>query len=87
MKEIKLGQRVRCKITGFEGIAIAKSEFINGCIQYDILPRCKNKEKDKIPEAVSIDQQSLEIIKETKKKIIKKPTGGPNKLAKLRRNY
>lgn len=28
---IKLGERYKDKITGFEGIATARSEFLNGC--------------------------------------------------------
>ncbi len=28
---IKLGEHYKDKITGFEGIATAKSEFLNGC--------------------------------------------------------
>ena len=30
MREIKLGDKVRCKITGFTRTAVAKTEFING---------------------------------------------------------
>ena len=44
--EIELGDKVKCKHTGFVGIAVAKTEFINGCIQYEVMPRVKkNNEK------------------------------------------
>jgi len=87
-REIELGDKVRCKITGFEGIAVEKSEFINGCVQYAVLPKCKGKEKDKIPDAVAIDEGSLEIIEDPKKKKVKKSeTGGPMRKVNPRRNY
>lgn len=84
-KDIKLGDKVKCTITGFEGIAVARTQFINGCTQFDILPKCKDK--GKIPEAVSIDKQSLEVIEPPKKKPVKSSTGGPMTLEKKARNY
>ncbi len=77
MKEnrIELGSKVKCKITGYEGVAIARIEFINGCIQYEIAPRVKKGEQ-KYPDSIGIDQNSLEIMPTKKKKIKKKPTGG-----------
>ena len=74
MKQIQLGDKIRCKITGFVGIAVAKTEFINGCIQWDILP--KGDKKNKMPEATSIDNQSLEIITPKKKEKMKKESNG-----------
>ena len=60
IKRIKLGNKVRCKYTGFEGIAVAKTEFINGCIQYTIAPKV---DKDgKMQEEFGIDEESLSII-------------------------
>lgn len=81
MKEIKLGDKVRCKITGFSGIAVAKTEFINGCVQYNVLP--KGESKNKMPEDMSIDIQSLEKIEVKKKKIKKSSTGG--RMTKIKR--
>ncbi len=72
--EIKLGNKVRCKITGFTGIAIAKTEFINGCIQWNVLP--KGDKNNKMPEDISIDEQSLEIVPIKKKPVKKRETGG-----------
>jgi len=82
-EQIRLGDKVRCKHTGFTGIAVCKSEFINGCIQWGVLP--KGDKKNKMPEEMGIDEQSLEIIKPKIKKIRKKESGGPmNKGLKLR---
>lgn len=78
MGEIKLGDKVRCKITGFEGVAVAKSEFINGCIQFSVVPKISKKEPGLMPDPTEIDSHSLEVIPSKKKKIIKSETGGPN---------
>lgn len=87
MTEIKLGDKVRCKITGFTGTAVIKSEFLNGCIQWDVIPE-KNKKDNKMPDSVGIDQQSLELVTVKKKlKIEKKTTGGPMRKGINRRNF
>ena len=75
MNKIQLGDKVRCKLTGFAGIAVAKTEFINGCTQWNVLP--KGDKNNKMPEEIGIDEQSLEIIPVKNKKIIKKDIGGP----------
>ncbi len=80
-KEIELGDKVRCIHTGFEGTAICKSEFINGCVQWAILPKIsktsKTSKENIMPEEVGIDSQSLEVVSKKKVKMIKKETGGP----------
>lgn len=65
-QKIKLGDKVRCKHTGYIGIAIARTEFINGCIQYSVVPPAKKNEYPK--EDISIDETSLEVISKPKKK-------------------
>jgi len=81
MTEIELGDKVRCTLTGFTGTAVAKTEFINGCVQWSVLPRLRKKSKslteNVMPEEVGIDEQSLEIIKPLKKKVKKQDDGGP----------
>ncbi len=71
---IKLGEKVRCKITGFTGIATAKVEYLNGCIQYCIQPRMKPKDNEK-PKTTYIDVDQLEIVG-AGKKVKAKKTGG-----------
>ncbi|NEU67926.1 hypothetical protein [Spirosoma agri] len=70
----KLGQKLRCKVTGFEGIAIVKCEYINGCVQYCLKPPAKD---GKMLEGEYVDQQQLEIIDEGISNVITaKETGG-----------
>ena len=59
-----LGQRVRDTVTGFEGIAIGRVVYINGCHQYLVKPRCEVKKDEpmKQPEGWYIDDQSLELV-------------------------
>ena len=83
--EIKLGDKVRCLTTGFTGIAIAKMEFMNGCIQYEVVPRVGKD--NKIPEGVFIDEISLEIIKQKKKPRVKDDNGVPNHSSIKMRGY
>lgn len=63
---IKLGFKVRHKITGFEGIVVAKAEYLNGCIQYGIKP--KMGKDGKMPDVEYIDFDELEIVDEGIKK-------------------
>ena len=76
-KKIELGQRVKDKITGFIGIAVARCEYFNGCIQYHVSPpvdKDGNERKD-----LWIDEAQLEIIDHgvlPKPKPIRLPEGG-----------
>ncbi len=36
---IELGKRVKDMISGFEGIATGRAEYLYGCVQYCIVPR------------------------------------------------
>ncbi len=73
--KIELGKEVRCKITGFKGIVVARTEFINGCVQYNVSPKWE-KGKNPAEQEVSIDESSLELVEKPKKKIKKNETGG-----------
>mgnify|MGYP001122715477 CR=1 FL=1 len=54
---INLGGRVKDKITGFEGIAIAKIIYLNGCISYEV--RAQELKDGKMLDTVWIDEQQL----------------------------
>lgn len=82
---IELGDTVRDKVSGFKGTATSKTEFLNGCIQYDIIP--KVGKDNKIIEGVAIDENSLEVIKKKLKPRVKKETGGPNHSSVRMRGY
>ena len=35
---LKLGQKVKDSISGFEGITIARAEYLNGCKSWQVAP-------------------------------------------------
>ena len=57
---IELGQYVRDEVTGFEGVATARVEYLNGCIQYCVRPRV-NKDGE-MQEAHYIDDVQLVVV-------------------------
>jgi len=60
---IKLGDYVRDKITNFEGLTLGKSEYLNGCVQFEVQPRIDKE--GKMSESEWIDEQQLEVIEES----------------------
>jgi len=62
--EIRLGDTVQCKYTGLKGVALTKMEFINGCIQLEVVPKWNAKSTTPIESAGTfIDLQSLKLVK------------------------
>jgi len=61
---IKLGDKVKCLITGYVGIVVARVEFLNGCIQYSVASKVNPKD-NKLPMEgePSIDEISLKVLK------------------------
>ena len=86
MVEVELGDKVRCKVTGFTGIATARTVFLNGCIQYSVTGKVGKDNKLLIENEASIDEQSIELIK-PKKKIKKESNGGAMRKAFKQRGY
>ena len=70
---IKLGQKVQDKVTGFTGVATARIEYINGCVQYCVKP--KVGADGKMVEGEYLDQQQLEVLSD-EVKIKSSETGG-----------
>jgi hypothetical protein len=71
---INLGQKVKDRITGMEGIATGRSEYLNGCIRILVQPQAL---KDGVSvEAQWVDEPQLVIVEDTAVEQAK-PTGGP----------
>jgi len=90
MPEILLEDAVEDIYTGFKGTAVSRMEFLNGCIQIEVISRM-GKDK-KMPEGTFIDIQSLKIVKKGprhKKLKVKKEddNGGPNHPSVRMRGY
>jgi hypothetical protein len=72
---IKLGDEVRCKVTGFKGVATSRQIHMNGCNHVCIQP--KIKKDGTLPESQWFDEIQVEVTKPktpVKKKSFK---GGP----------
>lgn len=79
MIKIKLGDKVKDKVTGFEGIAIGLTTWLHGCRRVTIQPQ---ELKDGKPiEAISFDEPQIEIVKKKKVKEGNHRTGGPRQEA------
>ncbi len=73
----ELGDKVSCRVTGFEGIIDQRSECLNGCLRYSVTGRVTKEGEAK---GWWIDEGQLEKIDDglNKTKSIKKTkTGAP----------
>ena len=72
---IELGDLVKGKVTGFEGIAIARTEWLNKCVRFGLKSPTL---KDGLPRDEQwFDQEQLVLKKKATVIIDKAPTGGP----------
>jgi hypothetical protein len=72
---IELGSTVKDKITGFQGIAIGRTVWLNGCVRIGI-QRAQIGKDGKIEESQWLDEDQLIVI-DRKYLMCKKETGGP----------
>jgi len=75
--EITLGCKAKDKITGFTGIVIAMTSWLNGCQRVTIQPQ---ELKDGKPiEAHTFDVQQIELLQceVIREAVTDKPPGGP----------
>lgn len=72
---IKFGDRVRDKVSGFQGIATAKHEYMNGCIRFTV---DSEEMKDGKPvDGQWYDEQQLEVVNEKALEVKPAQVGGP----------
>lgn len=77
MFEFNNGDEVKDSITGFKGIVVAQTKWLNGCVRYLIQPQ--NLKDGKTVEAESVDEGQLVLIKAVKpvKNSEQRDPGGP----------
>ena len=80
---VELGDLCKDKITGYEGICVARTEWLNGCWRVTLQAQKLDKD-DKVPEGYTFDEPQIEIKKKGKVKVLvdgtkvgTKDTGGP----------
>lgn len=59
---IQLGDKVKDMVTGISGIAVAKTEWINGCVRYTIEFRGGTKESPEVKRE-TFDVETLVVSK------------------------
>lgn len=75
--KFKLGNKIRDKVTGVEGITTGYVTYMNGCIQWNIHP--KADKEGKTTDANYYDEQQLEFIDDGIADVASnKKTGGAN---------
>lgn len=63
---VELGDEVKDKVTGFKGIAVVKSIYLQGCDRFSVQPLV---DKDgNIPECQHFDEPQLKVLKKAKVK-------------------
>ena len=82
---INIGDKVKCVISGFEGIATSRTEYINGCIRFGVQPEKLTKEGKPL-DAEFFDEKQLVVTKAKKVVMEAKRTGGPAPSPRLERN-
>lgn len=76
---INLGERVVDVASGFEGIAVAKATYMNGCISFSIVPKVKEGQLiNSVPDVSWIDHTRLSKMDDGIKDIVKKPETSSN---------
>lgn len=61
--KIQLGQKCRDIISGFVGVAVCRTEWINGCDRVTLQPSI---DKDgKLPDQHTFDEPNLRVIEDT----------------------
>ena len=59
--KFRLGDRLRDKISGFEGIATVRAQYLNGCEQYLLKPQGLKEDGD-IKDGYYFDSQQLVLV-------------------------
>jgi hypothetical protein len=73
--KIELGNLVKDKVSGISGIAVSRTEFLNGCVRYSLQPKPAKKDGS-MPAELWFDEKQLEVVGKGVA-IQMKRTGGP----------
>lgn len=74
--KVQLGDEARDKVTGFTGVCVARTEWLNGCWRMTLQPRALNKDGKPV-DADTFDEFQLEVVKPAALSVGSKETGGP----------
>lgn len=60
IQPIELGKKYKDTVSGWEGIATLRLEFLNGCIRYEL----SGKDKDGAPQGHVFDEEQLLLVED-----------------------
>lgn len=73
---VSLGDLARDTVSGFTGVCVARTEWLNGCWRMTLQP--KSLDKDGLPgKCETFDDFQLEVVEPKKQPVGSKETGGP----------
>lgn len=75
---IELGLTVRDKISGFQGVAMGRTEYLTGCAHIGVAPR-QLKSDGTIHEWQWLDETRLDVVESEKKILIGKSKDAEDK--------
>lgn len=73
---VQLGDKAKDQVTGFEGICVARTEWLNGCVRVTLQSDKLDKE-GKPQEGQTFDEPQLVVTKAKKVQCGPRDTGGP----------
>ena len=76
--KVTLGDTVKDTVSGFEGVAVSKHLYLNGCARISVQPKY-NKKDQKLPDSQTFDEPQLKIMKKKTVPQGSKRPGGPEK--------
>ena len=76
MANVRLGDKARDSVSGFEGICVARTEWLNGCWRITLQPVGLDKD-GKPQDTQTFDDFQLEVIIPGSVRSGSKSTGGP----------
>jgi hypothetical protein len=83
--KIKLGDEARDTVSGFTGVCVARTEWLNGCWRMTLQPRGLDKD-GKPQDAQTFEDFQLEVFKPEVQAVGRKETGGPREEPKRARD-
>jgi hypothetical protein len=73
---VQLGDKARDTVSGFAGVCVARTEWLNGCWRMTLQPQALDKD-GKPCEAQTFDDFQLEVTEPKLQPVGSKETGGP----------
>ncbi len=75
MSKVKLGQRVRDTLSGQEGTAVARTEWLYGCVRITVQP--EGSKNGRPYDLFTVDEPQVEVVEGSKSAPKARPRHGP----------